>query len=99
MLSDSERVKLREIEKTLFDDPEFVQSFRKAASASTRRSQMFADFAAWAVLLAAVLIIVGAYGAAVFIAVGAVALGVASHIERRAPSRPSDPKSPGQAGS
>lgn len=99
MLSDSERVKLREIEKTLVDDPELVRSFRKAASAPGRRSEMFAEFAAWAVLLAAVLVIVGAYGAAVLVTAGAVALGVTSHIESRAPSRPTDPTQPDRAGS
>lgn len=88
MLSESERVKLREIEKTLVDDPEFVRPFREVVPASTRRSRIFGEFAAWAVLLAAVLVIVGAHGAAVFITAGAVALGVMSHIERRAPSRP-----------
>jgi hypothetical protein len=98
MLSDSERVKLREIEKTLVDDPEFVRSFRKVVPAPTQRSQMFGELAAWAVLLAAVLVIVGAYGAAVFITAGAVALGVTSHIERCAPSRPTDPRNPDRTG-
>jgi hypothetical protein len=59
---------------------------------------MFAEFAAWAVLLAAVLVIVGAYGAAVFVAVGAAALGLTSHIESRAPSGPTAPDRPDSSG-
>lgn len=88
MLSDSERVRLREIEKTLTDDPEFVRSFQTAAP--NTRAQRLAEFAALAVLLAVVLVIVGAYGAAVVVTAGALVLGLTSHIERRDPSRPAD---------
>lgn len=88
MLSDSEQATPHEIERTLVDDPEFARSFRtgRAVAAPTRRSRTFAELAAWAVLLAAVLVIVGAHAAAGFLAAGAVALGLASHIESRAPS-------------
>lgn len=91
MLSDSERVRLREIEKNLADDPEFVRSFQAAAPPHNRRSQKLAEFAALAVLLAVVLVIVGAHGAAVIVAAGAFVLGLTSHIERCDPSRPADP--------
>lgn len=90
MLSDSERVRLREIEKTLTDDPEFVRSFQAAAPVPNSRAQRLAEFASLAVLLAVVLVIVGAYGAAVVVTAGALVLGLTSHIERRDPSRPAD---------
>lgn len=99
MLSETERATLREIEKNLSDDPGFTRSFRTGKTATpNRRSQMFSEFAAWAVLLAAVLVIVGAYGAAVFLAVGAAALGLTSHIESRAPSGPTAPHRPDSSG-
>jgi hypothetical protein len=96
MLSESERTTLREIENNLRDDPEFTRSFRagKAVPSPNHRYQMFAEFAAWAVLLAAALVIVGAHSAAAFVAVGAAALGLASYIERRAPSTPAAPGRP-----
>ena len=90
MLSDSERVRLREIEKSLTEDPEFARTFQAATPAPNRRSQTLAELAALAVLLAVVLVIVGAYGAAVVVTAGALVLGLTSHIERRDPSRPAD---------
>ena len=53
-----------------------------------RRDQEYAEFAAWAVLLAAALAIVGAYGAAMVVTAIAVVLGLASHAEKRKQTRP-----------
>ncbi len=94
MLSNSEKAKLREIEKILGDDPEFARSFRGAMSAPTRRSRTYAELGAGAVLLAVVLVIVGVHGAAALVSVSAVALGLASYIESRAPSAATDPVRP-----
>ncbi|GAB1516126.1 DUF3040 domain-containing protein [Actinophytocola sp. KF-1] len=94
MLSESERAQLREIEKSLGGDPEFARSFRGAMSAPTRRSRTYAELAAGAVLLAVVLVIVGVHGAAALVVVSAVALGLASYIESRAPSTATEPVRP-----
>ncbi len=82
MLSNSERASFRDIKKSVAEDPHRERSFRvvKAARGPTPRHLTYGEFAAWGVLLAAALVIVGAYGAAVLITAVAVVLGLASYL-------------------
>ncbi len=82
MLSDSERASFRDIKKGLAEKPHREKSFHvgRTARGPTPRHLTYGEFAAWGVLLAAALVIVGAYGAAVLVTAVAVVLGLASYL-------------------